>query len=116
MSAFINASSESTLRPMDGAASDFATRNIATTAGLAVAAGAAVAGAAVLTAALPGQVIVAAGTSGALLYIGDRQFNGKPIIPGRGNAADAVPTTPAVVVSADTNDAGTEQSVHTAVA
>jgi len=97
MSAFINASHESTLRPMDGAASDFATRNIATTAGLAVGAGAVVAGAAILTAALPGHVIVAAGTTGALLYVGDRQYNGKPIIPGRG---DATPVTDAVAPAA----------------
>ena len=81
------------IAPADGAASDYATRNIATTAGLAVGAGAVVAGAAILTAALPGHVVLAAGTTGALLYVGDRQYNGKPIIPGRGDAtpvADAV--------------------------
>ena len=92
MSAFAS-SNAAAVRSSDGAASDFATRNIATTAGLAVAAGTAVAGAAILTAALPGHVIVAAGTTGALLYVGDRQYNGKPIIPGRGDAtpvADAV--------------------------
>ena len=101
MSAFINASNESTLRPMDGAASDYMTRNIATTAGLAVAAGTAVAGAAILTAALPGHVIVAAGTTGALLYVGDRQYNGKPIIPGRGGAdAPAAPVADAAASAA----------------
>ena len=85
-------------RSSDGAASDFATRNIATTAGLAVAAGTAVAGAAILTAALPGHVIVAAGTTGALLYVGDRQYNGKPIIPGRGG--DTTPVADAVAPAA----------------
>lgn len=84
------------IAPSDGAASDFATRNIATTAGLAVGAGAVVAGAALLTAALPGHVIVAAGTTGALLYVGDRQYNGKPIIPGRGDATPAVAPVAAV--------------------
>lgn len=92
MSAFINASTESTLRPMDGAASDYATRNIATTAGLAVAAGTCVAGAAILTAALPGQMILAASTTGVLLYVGDRQHNDLPIIPSRDNAAPAAVT------------------------
>ena len=94
MSAF--ASSNAAAIHTSGAASDFATRNIATTAGLAVGAGAVVAGAALLTAALPGQVIVAAGTTGALLYVGDRQFNGKPVIPGRGDAAPAAATPEAV--------------------
>ena len=98
MSAFAT-SNAAPIRSTDGAASDFATRNIATTAGLAVGAGAVVAGAAVLTAALPGQVIVAAGTTGALLYIGDRQFNGKPIIPGRGDAAEAAEPTPEAVAA-----------------
>lgn len=86
------------IRSSDGAASDFATRNIATTAGLAVGAGAVVAGAAILTAALPGHVIVAAGTTGALLYVGDRQYNGLPVIPGRGGA-DA-PATPVAETAA----------------
>ena len=89
------------IAPVDGAASDFATRNIATTAGLAVGAGAVVAGAAILTAALPGHVIVAAGTTGALLYVGDRQYNGKPIIPGRDGAdAPAAPVADAVATAA----------------
>ena len=89
------------IAPVDGAASDFATRNIATTAGLAVGAGAVVAGAAILTAALPGHVIVAAGTTGALLYVGDRQYNGKPIIPGRDGAdAPAAPVADAVAPAA----------------
>ena len=86
------------IAPIDGAASDFATRNIATTAGLAVGAGAVVAGAALLTAALPGHVIVAAGTTGALLYVGDRQYNDLPVIPGRGGAA--APATPAAETAA----------------
>ena len=87
------------IAPVDGAASDFATRNIATTAGLAVAAGTAVAGAAILTAALPGQMIVAAGTTGVLLYVGDRQYNGKPVIPGRGDATPAAAPAPATPVA-----------------
>ena len=99
MSAF--ASSNAAAIHTSGAASDFATRNIATTAGPAVGAGAVVAGAAILTAALPGHVIVAAGTTGALLYVGDRQYNGKPIIPGRGGAdAPAAPVADAVAPAA----------------
>lgn len=82
------------IRPADGASSDFATRNIATTAGLAIGAGTVVAGAAILTAALPGQVILAATTTGVLLYVGDRQANDLPIVPGRGTAA-ATPAAPA---------------------
>ena len=100
MSAF-KSSTAAAIRSDDGAASDFATRNIATTAGLAVGAGAVVAGAAILTAALPGHVIVAAGTTGALLYVGDRQFNDKPIIPGRGGAdAPAAPVADAAPAAA----------------
>ncbi len=83
----------------DGAGSDFCTRNLATTAGLAVGAGAVVAGAAILTAALPGQVVVAVGTTGALMYVGQRQADGKSIIPGRDNAAPAA-VTPATVDAA----------------
>lgn len=82
----------SAVRSSDGAASDYATRNIATTAGLAVAAGTCVAGAAILTAALPGQMILAASTTGVLLYVGDRQHNDLPIIPRGNNAAPAAVT------------------------
>jgi hypothetical protein len=90
MSVF-KSSSAADLRSADGAASEFVTRNIATTAGVVAGAGTVVAGAALLTAALPVQMTAAVGTTGALLYIGHRQSNGLPAIPGIGKSDDAAP-------------------------
>ena len=99
MSAF-KQSNATVARTPDGVSDGFATRNIATAAGLALGAGTVVAGAAILTAALPGQMVVAAGTTGVLLYVGDRQFNGKPIIPGRDGADAPVAAAPVADTSA----------------
>jgi len=60
---------------------DLLTKNTLTTAGVVVAAGTGVAGAALLTAALPAQMLAAAGTSAALIYAGDRQAKDLPIFP-----------------------------------
>ena len=93
MSVFQTSNSAPT-RSDDGAALDFATRNIATGVGMGILAGTAFTGAAILTAALPGQMILAAGSSGIALYIGDRQAKGMPIIPSRDNAAPAATPAP----------------------
>lgn len=60
---------------------DLMSKNTLTTCGLAVAAGTAVAGTAVLVAALPAQMATAAALSGGLIYAGDRQAKGLPILP-----------------------------------
>ena len=62
-------------------AMDLLTKNTMTTAGVIVAAGTGVAGAALLTAALPAQMLAAAGTSAALIYAGDRQAKGLTVNP-----------------------------------
>ena len=62
-------------------ATDLLTKNTLTTAGVVVAAGTGVAGAAVLTAALPAQMLLAAGISSGLIYAGDRKSKDLPILP-----------------------------------
>lgn len=74
-------------------------KNLLTTAGVLVAAGGGVAGTALLLSALPGQVIAASAVSGGLLYAGDRQHKGLPIIPNF-KSQDAAPVAPAVAVEA----------------
>lgn len=73
------------------------TKNTMTTAGVIVAAGTGVAGAALLTAALPAQMLAAAGTSAALIYAGDRQAKDLPVFPWG--------STPDKSASADTTEA-----------
>ena len=82
MDCFDSVSTASATRGTDGAASDFATRNLATTAGLVAGAGTIVAGGALLTAALPVQMIAATTGTGVLLYVGHRQANGLSPLPG----------------------------------
>lgn len=67
------------------------TKNTMTTAGVIVAAGTGVAGAALLTAALPAQMLAAAGTSAALIYAGDRQSKGLSVNPFAGLSAPKAP-------------------------
>ena len=62
-------------------ATDLLTKNTLTTAGVVVAAGTGVAGAAVLTAALPAQMLLAAGISSGLIYAVDRKSKDLPILP-----------------------------------
>ena len=89
-----------------GATSDILSKNALTTAGCLVAAGTGVAGAGILFLALPGQMTVAAGLSGGLLYAGHRQFVGKPIIPGTGAKSTPVgDTTVNVTATADAEPA-----------
>ena len=90
----------------DGATSDILSKNALTTAGCLMAAGTGVAGAGILFLALPGQMTVAAGLSGGLLYAGHRQSVGKPIIPGTGGkSAPAAATTVNVTATADAEPA-----------
>ncbi len=89
-----------------GATSDILSKNALTTAGVLVGAGTGVAGAGILFLALPGQMTVAAGLTGGLLYAGHRQSVGKPIIPGTGGkSAPAAATTVNVTATADAEPA-----------
>ena len=57
------------------------TKNSLTSAGVILGAGTGVAGAALLTAALPAQMLLATGTTAALLYAGDRKSKDLPVFP-----------------------------------
>ena len=74
-------------------------KNFLTTAGVLIAAGGGVAGTALLLSALPGQCIAAAAVSGGLIYAGDRQHKGLPIVP-TFKAEGSVSTAPAPAVAA----------------
>ena len=65
------------------------TKNSLTSAGVILGAGTGVAGAALLTAALPAQMLLATGTTAALLYAGDRKSKDLPVFPW--GAAPAAP-------------------------
>lgn len=66
---------------------DILTKNTLTTAGVILGAGTGVAGAALLTAALPAQMLLATGTTAALLYAGDRKSKDLPVFPWASPAA-----------------------------
>ena len=72
----------------DGAL-DLLSKNTLTSAGVILGAGTGVAGAALLTAALPAQMLLATGTTAALLYAGDRKSKDLPVFPW--GAAPAAP-------------------------
>ena len=75
-------------------------KNFLTTAGVLVAAGGGVAGTALLLTALPGQVISAAALSGGLIYAGDRQAKGLPIVPTfKSEGSDTTAPAPAVAAA-----------------
>ena len=60
---------------------DDLTFNALTVAGLGIGAGTVVAGAAAVATALPARVLTAAAASGGLIYSGQRQAKGQPILP-----------------------------------
>ena len=77
---------------ISGAAeSSFLTRNAATTVGCAVLATVPVLGTVSMVVGAPGTTALIAGVGGASVYLGQRQANGLPLIPGRKSADDATP-------------------------
>ena len=71
-------------------------KNTLTTAGVLVAGSTTIAAGALVTAALPAQMLIAAGTSAALIYAGDRQDKGLSLNPWAKQDSDPVITTTAV--------------------
>ena len=72
-------------------------KNALTSAGVLVAAGTGVAGTALLVTALPAQMALAAGASAGLIYAGDRQDKGLPILPWQKGDEQSAPAAEAVV-------------------
>ena len=87
---------------------DLLSKNTLTSAGVILGAGTGVAGAALLTAALPAQMLLATGTTAALLYAGDRKSKELPIFPWA-----AAPTAPVMSDDSD-HTAGVDVEVSPA--
>ena len=112
-----SSTSTSVAHAAGAAESTFVTRNAATTVGCAVVATVPVLGTVGMVLGAPGTTAILAGIGGAGIYLGHRQANDLPIIPGRKSQDDSKsPATPARVVADDTADADVSASPHTAVA
>ena len=75
-------------------------KNTLTTAGVILGAGTGVAGAALLTAALPAQMLLATGTTAALLYAGDRKSKDLPVFPSQSANTDTTAVSETVEAEA----------------
>jgi hypothetical protein len=86
---FVSESSASKVQTAGAADSSFVTRNAATTVGCAVIATVPVLGTVSMIAGAPGTTALCTAIGGAGIYIGHRQANDLPLIPGR-KSQDAV--------------------------
>ena len=81
------------------AESSFITRNAATTAAVVVGATVPVIGTVGLMVSAPAQTIAIVGTAGTLAYVGHRQAEGLPIVPGRKADAKSDDSAPAAAAT-----------------
>ena len=81
------------------AESSFITRNAATTAAVVVGATVPVIGTVGLMVSAPAQTIAIVGTAGTLAYVGHRQAEGLPIVPGRKADAKSDDSAPAAAAA-----------------
>lgn len=79
--------------------SSFITRNAATTAAVVVGATVPVIGTVGLMVSAPAQTIAIVGTAGTLAYVGHRQAEGLPIVPGRKADAKSDDSAPAAAAA-----------------
>ena len=87
-------------RTAGAADSSFLTRNAATTVGCAVIATVPVLGTVGMVVGAPGTTALCAGIGAAGIYIGQRQANDLPLIPGRKSNDDAAIAAPAATEAA----------------